>query len=371
MAGLSRRAWLGAAGGLATASLAAPISGRAAAFGGAVQSAPIGRLSLNENSFGPSPRVAEAISRNLGDLHRYVEASEVERLVRQIAELEQVSPDQIVVGEILEALGAQLAAQRPGGGTFIYSTPGYTALIDGSKALGGEGVGIPLNARFENDLPALAAAIDQRTLAVSLVNPHNPSGTVDDQAAFDRFIREASSRTLVVVDEAYLEYDAFSQRSAIRFARDGANVLVFRTLAKIYGLAGLSIGYAVAPKALAQSLRAAGLGSPHSLNRLAVVAAEAALGDQAHVAEVARRSVAERDRLTATLDGLGLKHTDSRANFVFFESRLPAAEVRSALAARGIVVARAFPPLDEWIRITTGTEAETDQVVAALNALYA
>ena len=369
MAGLSRRAWLGAAGGLATASLGGPVMARTVAP--ATPQTAIGRLSLNENSFGPSPRVAEAIGRNLADLHRYVEAPEVERLTRQIAELEQVSPDQIVIGEILEALGGHLAKARPGGGTFVYSTPGYTALIDGSKAFGGEGIGIPLNPRFENDLSALAAAIDARTLAVSLVNPHNPSGTVDDQADFDRFVRESAAKTLVVVDEAYLEYDAFEARSAIRFAREGANVLVFRTLAKVYGLAALSIGYAVAPRPLAASLRAEGLGSPHSLNRLALVAAEAALADQAYVAQVVHRSLIQRNRLTATLDGLGLRHTDSRANFVFFESPLPAADVRAALAARGIIVARAFPPLDQWVRITVGTEAETDQVIAVLNAIYA
>ena len=149
-------------------------------------------------------------------------------------------------------------------GEVIYSAPGYTALVDAGAALGAKGVPIPLNARLQNDLPALAAAVGERTIAVNLVNPHNPSGTVDDTAALDGFIRAVAPRALVVIDEAYLECDDLEGRSAISHVRAGANVLVFRTLAKAYGLAGLSIGYVLATTALAQDLRKTGLGSPHS-----------------------------------------------------------------------------------------------------------
>src|SRR5690606_11337130 len=134
------------------------------------------------------------------------------------------------------------------------------------------------------------------------------------------FIQAAARRTLVVVDEAYLEYDDLTGRSAVRHVRGGGYVLVFRTLAKIYGLAGLSIGYALAPQPLAGALRQAGIGSPHSLSRLALVAAAAALRDQGHVRSVRERNLVERDRLSAVLNRLGLEQTDSRANFVFFKS---------------------------------------------------
>jgi len=365
MRGLSRRGLVGGMGAALAVSAAA-----CATTPNATTS--IERLSLNENAYGPSPRVLQAIENNLGRLERYVDADEVARLTNAIAALERVAPEQVVLGEILEPLGLQLAASRQGGGEFVYSAPGYTALIDAATPLDGVGRPVPLNASLENDLPALAAAIGPRTLAVSLVNPHNPSGTVDDAAAFDRFIETAAQRTLVVVDEAYLEYteSEFEARSAIRFARSGANVLVFRTLAKVYGLAGVSLGYGIAPVALAERLRAAGIGSPHSLNRLSLVAAEAALADQAHVRSVAARTRANRIRVHATLDALGLRHTNSVANFVFFESRLPAADVRRALTARSITPGRAFPPLDRWVRITIGTEADTDRTIAALRAIY-
>lgn len=332
----------------------------------------IERLSLNESAFGPSPRVIQAIESNLDRLERYVEADEVAHLTNVIGTLERVAPEQIVLGEIVEPLGLQLAASRPGGGEFVYSAPGYTALIDASAPLGGVGRPVPLNAELRNDLPVLAAAIGPQTLAVSLVNPHNPSGTVEDQSTFDRFIEASAARTLVVVDEAYLEYteDEFESRSAIRHARSGANVLVFRTLAKVYGLAGISLGYGVAPVALAEQLRRAGIGSPHSLNRLALVAAEAALGDQDHVRRVAARTRINRDRIHEALRTLGLRHTDSRANFVFFESTRPADDVRRELVARNVTPGRAFPPLDRWIRITVGTEADTARTIAALQAIY-
>lgn len=328
-------------------------------------SAPI-RASLNENAFGPSPRVAEAIRKGANKLDRYVDQGEVDALARQIGALEGVPPGQIVIGELLDALGLFLARQKPGGGRIVYSNPGYTALVDAAAPLGGAGVPIPLDARLQNDLPALAAAIDERTLAVSLVNPHNPSGTVSDADAWHGFLRAVARRTLVIVDEAYLEYDDFARLGAVRHVRDGANVLVFRTLTKIYGLGGMSIGYAVAPAHLAESLKRAGIGAPHSFSRLSLVAAGAALADQEHVAWVKAETARERGRLTAALDRKRLTHSDSRANFVFFRPSRPAADVRAAFAQAGIEVARPFPPLAEWIRITVGLPAENDRIIRAI-----
>lgn len=226
---------------------------------------------------------------------------------------------------------------------------------------------VPLNTRLENDLPALLKAVNGQTIAVNLVNPHNPSGTVNDTAALDVFIREASKHTLVVVDEAYLEYDNLAARSAVRHVREGANVLVFRTLAKIYGLAGLSIGYALAPAQLAADLRKASIGSPHSLNRLALVAAAAALDDQAYVAGVRKTVTGERDRISAGIDRLGWQRTDSRANFVFFRPPDVSA-LRRSFEASGIAVGRPFEPLAAWVRVTIGTAIQNKAVLNVIRS---
>ncbi|MBJ7440129.1 MAG: aminotransferase class I/II-fold pyridoxal phosphate-dependent enzyme, partial [Sphingopyxis sp.] len=161
--------------------------------------------------------------------------------------------------------------------------------------------------------------------------------------------------------EAYLEYDDLAGRSAIRQLRAGANILVFRTLAKAYGLAGLSIGYAVAPVELAKGLRDAGIGSAHSLSRLNLVAASAALADQDHIARVRDWTLAGRRRLEQMIDGLGLDRTKSRANFVYFQT--PDADaLRIEALKRDILIGRVFPPLSDWIRISVGASSEVDAV---------
>ena len=222
------------------------------------------RLSLNENPFGPSPRALQAIRDQSAELWRYVD-DEADVLTPAIVAREGVSADQIVLGEILEALGRHLAASGPAGAEFIYSEPGYTALVNAVRPAGGVVVGVPLNDRLENDLAAIAAKVTGKTRAVYLVNPHNPSGTVSDAVSFTAFVRDLSQRATVIVDEAYLEFEPdFAQRTVAGLTRAGGNVIVFRTFGKLYGLAGLNVGYAIAPKPLAASLKRAGIGTPET-----------------------------------------------------------------------------------------------------------
>lgn len=341
------------------AAVSAPAAGTAAA------GAPV-RLDLNESPFGPSPKVAAAVQRALAEAPRYVTAAEGLALQRQIAALEGVQPGQVIVGEVLEALGQHLAlADGPGG--FVYSVPGYGALVDAAAPFGGRAVEVPLNAALENDLPALAAAVAADTRALFVVNPHNPSGTLSDGAAFDAFVRATAARTLVIVDEAYLDYrEDFAQLTAARLLREGRNVVVFRTLGKIHALAGLQIGYALAPPALADALRARGVGSAHGLNRLSLAAASASLADPAHVAAVRRRVAVERALWLQALDGWGLRCARPAGNFVFFDTGRPQAGVAAALAGRGIGVARVFPPYDRWLRVSIGLPEENRRARRAL-----
>jgi histidinol-phosphate aminotransferase len=162
------------------------------------------RLSLNESPFGPSPLAVQAIQDTLSAIARYP-GEDVRALELQIAARENVSSDQIIVGEILDGLGLQLALEGGPGGEFVYSEPGYTALVDAVAPGGGVVVGVPLNAALENDLPALAARVNDRTRSLYVVNPHNPTGTVSEPVAFKTFLRDISKRTTVIVDEAYLE----------------------------------------------------------------------------------------------------------------------------------------------------------------------
>ena len=321
------------------------------------QSEPI-RLALNENPFGPSPLAVAAIKAHLEGLSRYT-GDEVATLTSVIAGREGVSPEQIVLGENLNVLGLYLAAQGGQGCEFVYSEPGYTALVDAVAPAGGVVVGVPLNDRLENDLSAIAAKVHDDTRAVYLVNPHNPSGTVSEPAAFIAFVRDLSRRTLVIVDEAYLEFaDAFDQRTTAGLVRDGANVAVFRTFSKIYGLAGLSIGYTLAPRALAASLKQMGIGAFFGLNQLSLVAATASLNDTGYVAAVSEKVAAEREAWHQLFREHKARFTESQGNFVFFDAGQPHDKVAASLAARGIFVGHAQPPLASWVRISIGLHEE-------------
>jgi histidinol-phosphate aminotransferase len=312
------------------------------------------RLSLNENPFGPSPLALQAIKAQLTGLSSYA-GDEVAELTKTIAARGGIAAEQIVLGEILDVLGLYLSARGGSGGEFIYSEPGYTALVNAVAPAGGVVVGVPLNEQLENDLPAIAGAVNARTRAIYLINPHNPSGTVSEAAQFIDFVRELSKRALVIIDEAYLEFTPdFDKRTTAGLVRSGAQVAVFRTFSKIYGLASLAIGYTLAPVDLATSIKQLGIGAFYDLNRLGLVAANASLKDASYVASVRAKVATERDAWHDLFRRRKVRYTASHGNFVFFDSGRPHHAVAAALAAQGIDIGRAHPPLDTWVRISIG-----------------
>jgi histidinol-phosphate aminotransferase len=328
------------------------------------------RLSLNENPFGCSPLVVEAIRNDLASLNRYTERA-AEALTAQIAAKENIAPGQVILGEVLPALGTQLGIAGGPGGEFIYSTPGFTDLVAAAEQTGGAAIGIPLNEKLENDLSAITARITPRTRAVYIVNPHNPSGTVTDAAALKSFVRDISRHTLVIVDEAYLEYtDTFADRTIAPLVRDGHNVAVFRTFGKIYGLAALQFGYTIAAAGLADTLHRQGIGAAHGLNQLAVTAASAALRDTRFVDDTRRKIAVERTRWNAALDGLGLRHSESYGNFVFFQADRPQEDVAAAFLAASIQIGRSFPPFDRWVRVSIGRPQENTLAIEVLRKVF-
>ncbi|MDR2449747.1 MAG: aminotransferase class I/II-fold pyridoxal phosphate-dependent enzyme [Prevotellaceae bacterium] len=313
------------------------------------------QLSLNENPFDVPQNVKDSIIKELPRINRYA-AADGEAFIAFVAAHEGVDAIQVIAGEILDLLGIYLGIDGGGGSEFIYSEPGYPALVNAAASVGGVIVPVPLNSRHENDLEAIAAKINSRTKAIFIVNPHNPSGTAHEAQALHDFIAHVSPRALVIVDEAYLEYAGnFEERTAIRSLQNGKNVIVFRTLAKVYGLGGLAAGYAIAPVELAKRLKEKGLGDTHALNRLSIAAAKAALSDRNNLAHVNKVITEERGKWHTFLDSLGVEHSASEANFVFFDLKKPYEEVRKALLDKGVVVGKSFAsPYDTWIRISIG-----------------
>jgi len=365
---LSRRNLLRTSGLALGAGIVSPLLPSSQAVGGTPAApAPLIRLSLNENPYGPSPRVAEAIQREFGRLDRYADTSAAQQLAEQIAAYERVPASQVVLGEILGLLGTYLAGEGGPGSEFIYSTPGYLALIDAAARLGGVGVPVPLDGQYQNDLPALTAKITAKTRGIYLVNPHNPTGTVNDDKAFKRFLHESSKHAVAIVDEAYLEYtEDFTERSAVSLVRDGANVIVFRTFDKIHGLAGLPIGYTLTPAPIAAALRKQGAGDAEGLGRLNIAAASAALADTAQVAHTRETVARERAIWFSVLRDLKLRHTATCTNFIFFDAGQPQPQLAASLRALGVDIGRAHPPYTTWARITIGLPEENLRAQAEL-----
>jgi histidinol-phosphate aminotransferase len=366
-----RRNWMKAIG-LATAGAAASrrlFAEPAQAPGSAAVDDRLVQLSLNENPFGPAPSVIAALQREFANLCRYTGA-DFSELLQLIAAKEAIPDRQIILGEILEPLGTYLGLQGGPGGEFIYSDPGYTALIDSAVAVGGRGVPVPLNRAMQNDLAAIASKVNQRTRAVFLVNPHNPTGTVNDAEELTRFVRAVSDRTLVIVDEAYLEFaDFYAQRTLANAVRAGGNVIVFRTFAKAYGLAGLDIGYGLVPKTIAQALEKQGLNNPHLFNRLAVTAAAASLKDTDYISRVTAKVTRERETWFGVLRELKVNYAASAGNFIFLETGIPHGDFAASLLKSGVDIGRAFPPYDRWARISIGLPQENALAQAAVRKL--
>jgi histidinol-phosphate aminotransferase len=327
------------------------------------------RLSLNENAFGCSALATEAIRNGLDSLNRYTERP-VDVLVQQVAATEGVAPDQVVLGNTLAVLGTHLGLAGGARGEFIYSTPAFTDLVSAAERAGGVAVGIPLNSRLENDLATIASRVTARTRAVFIVNPHNPSGTLTTHEALMACVREISRRALVILDEAYLEYtDDFKARTLAPLVGAGGNVVVFRTFDKIHGLAALQFGYALVPRELAQTLHQQGIGAPHGLNSLAVIAAAAALRDTKFVNDTRAKVAIERAQWHTALERLGLPHSDSHGSFVFFQAGRPQRALAAAFLARGIDIGRDFPPLDDWTRVSIGLPEENALAIDALREI--
>jgi histidinol-phosphate aminotransferase len=321
------------------------------------------RLNRNENPFGPPESALRAAAEAARRGNRYPLDSDYESLERAIAEREGVARENVLLGWGSGAVLCVLGAAYVRDGEMVAATPTFFQLPRYVAALGGRVRELPLDPSGAHDLAAMAAAVRGDTRLVYVVNPNNPTGTVTPSAPLRSFCDELSRRVPVVVDEAYLEYAAPEVDSMIGLVRAGRDVIVVRTFSKIYALAGMRVGYALARPETVRRLRPFGMGELHVS---AVAAAAAALADREFVRVSRRRNDADRERLERILRRSGFRLLPSRANFVMAEVGRPAQEFQADMLARGILVGGGWPGFERWSRITVGRPEELDALEGAL-----
>jgi histidinol-phosphate aminotransferase len=326
------------------------------------------KLASNENPLGPSPMALQALREALPEIHRYPDGSG-HRLRHALASHWHVSPDQLILGngsnELLELAGRCFLLP---GDEAVYAEQAFIVYDMVAQITGAKKVTVPLK-EFTHDLDGLCAAISPRTKLVFVGNPNNPTGTAVPARVLEAFLESVPPEVLVVLDEAYYEFlPPDLAPDALRFVRDGRLILVLRTFSKIYGLAGLRIGYGIGPAGLIALLNRAR--EPFNTSSLAQAAATAALGDIAHVARTRAVTEAGRESLTEGCRTLGLPVVPSVANFLLVDVGRPGPATADALLRHGVIVR----PMVGYgfathLRISIGTPQENDRCLAALQAV--
>ena len=368
---LSRRHFAQVVGGGLGAWALAPRLARAGAW--ALQAAqrhanlPAGavRIDSNENPYGPSPKALDAMSRSQKVSARYPDALEDE-VTGVLARLHHVDPDQVILGcgsgEVLRM--ADMAFLSPGK-SVVAAEPTFEAVLAFARVTRADPIKVPLTSDYRHDLVRMAAACDGATGLVYVCNPNNPTGTIVLKDEMETFFQRVPRSTLILVDEAYFHFvENEGYASAFGWTAKYPNLLVVRTFSKIYGLAGMRLGYGVGSKETISAMR------PHRIwsnaNASVLEAALASLADTGNVAQCRRAMNGTRRALCAEMKKDGRAIIPSEANFVMIDVGEDVAPVIAALRQRNVLVGRKFPTLPNWLRVSIGTPEEMQQFVAAL-----
>ena len=321
------------------------------------------KLASNENPLGPSPRAVEAISRAAAGVNIYPDGAAF-RLRSAIAEFCGVDFGQTVVGtgssEVIELICHALLNPQA---EVVAARHAFSMYPIMARLFGAAYVEIPNKPDWTHDLNGFLNAITDRTRIVFITNPTNPVGTVVGQREIDDCMAKVPDHVLVCFDEAYREFSD-NPPDTLKFVREGRNVIVLRTFSKAYGLAGLRVGYGIAPEAVANMLHKAR--APFNLHVLAQEAALAALEDQEHVRRTVENNAAGMRFYEQAFRDMGLEWIPSQGNFILVKVG-QGKKVFNDMLAKGVIVrAQDGYGLPEWIRISIGTPAENARCVEVL-----
>lgn len=328
----------------------------------------IAKLGSNENPYGPSPRVRDALL-EAAPLEYYPDPN-CKDLREDIARTLGIAPDRLIFGNGSEdILAFACRCFINPGDEVVLSSPTFSVYRDNAIVMGAAIVDVPRKPDLSLDTAATISALTPKTKLLFLCNPNNPTGNAIPATEFEAICSAAHTDTVIVADEAYYEYARGGDYPESIPMLDGMrkHYLVLRTFSKAYGLAGLRVGYGIASEAaFARHLDL--VRSAFNVNRLAQIAARAAWSDQAAVAKVVAFTTAERARVSRALAAMGHEPAASRANFVFFDAKRPAAAMAQALLRHGVIVKPWGGSFATWLRVSIGCKEDNDQFLAAFES---
>ena len=371
---ISRRGFVGAAAGTAAATLLVPglaaraqdVTGLAPARGQRPRPAEddydaLAKLHFNENPYGPPESVIQAMTKAFKYANRY--AYPDGNLTEEIAKLHGVARESVLIasgsGEILDAVGSAFVDT---GKRVVGAEPSYGQVYQHVTQVKGAGIMVPLTADYRQDIPGIIKITKMRYRDVAFVyicNPNNPTGRIVTSAEIRQLLDGIPEDVPVLIDEAYhhfVEDPAYS--TSIPFVKEGRPIIVTRTFSKIAALAGMRLGYAIAPRDINSRLRNYMTGSVNAVVRWGGVAA---LKDTASEAWVKKVTLEQRKRTVAALAALGYQSIPSEANFFMVHLKKPVGPVGEAFEKKGVLVGRPFPPMTEHLRVSVGSPAEMDK----------
>ena len=320
------------------------------------------KLASNENPLGMSPKAKKAVAAAINGIERYPDQFE---LIKAVAERCGLAQNQVVLGngsnDVLDLIARVFLAP---GRSAVFAQHAFAVYPLATLSTGAELIATPAK-HYGHDLDAMRAAIRPDTRIVWIANPNNPTGNFLPYPEVRVFLEAVPREVVVVLDEAYNEYLPPAERvDTAAWIADFPNLVVTRTFSKIFGLAGLRVGYALASAEIADLMNR--VRQPFNVNNLAIAAAIAALDDHLFVAESYELNRRGMEQLVAGLKRLGLEHIPSHGNFVTFRAGDGAA-VNQKLLKQGVIVRPIGGyGLPEWLRVTIGTEPENARFLEAL-----
>ena len=329
-------------------------------------------LYRNENPYGPSQKVLAVMNDSVSLGNRYPR-TEYDDLVHRLAALHKVDAKQIIVGcGSGEILCMSAIAFLGSGKKLIFPQPTFPSLGNLAKSSGTQIIEVPLNKKYEHDLPAMLAHCDDSTSLVYVCNPNNPTGTITPRKDIEQFISRLSPKTMVLIDEAYHHFPnaGSGYESFLDNPVSDPRIIVARTFSKIYGLAGMRIGYAVtSTPEMAKRLSA---GFPGwSISVVSARAASAALDDVDYVRMGIQRNAADRQEFLNQAKARKVYAIESQTNFIMLDPQRPPDGVIAHLKKNDILIGPKYPVLDKFIRVSLGTPPEMQAFWRAWDALPA